>query len=45
MHTILDFYGDIVLNLIGVAAGMTMFILLLMNYGNTVQQILNGIFL
>ncbi len=45
MHDIIEFYGETIVNLIGVSTGMALFILLLINYGVTVQQILNGIFM
>lgn len=45
MNEILEVYGENLIEMLGVIAGISLIIVLMINYGETIQQILNGIFI
>lgn len=45
MNEILEVYGENLIEMLGVIAGTSLVIVLMINYGETIQQILNGIFI
>ena len=45
MNEILEVYGENLIEMLGVIAGILLVIVLMINYGETIQQILNGIFI
>lgn len=45
MNEILEVYGENLIEMLEVIAGISLVIVLMINYGETIQQILNGIFI